>query len=133
MRGGSAPCRRRAQPVAERMDALRVVCTSTPDGRTLVDYALVFGRIREEIVRETVSEGSMSSEGVAVIKPVSPVVVLRARSKGRRRAWTIPKARGRGFMKLVKLYEVPKAENLTDTIIYRRNHREALRGVESDR
>ena len=74
MKSGSAPCRRREQPVEDRIDTLRVVYAF--DDKALMDYTLIFGRIREEVVREVVNEESLSGEGVAVIKPISNVVVL---------------------------------------------------------
>jgi len=70
------PCKRERQPVTERIDALRVYYTFTPDGRSMIDYTLIFGKIKEEIVVETTNEESFSSEGQALIYPTSPVVVL---------------------------------------------------------
>jgi len=70
------PCKREKQPVSEKIDVLMVYYVFTPDGRSLIDYALIFGKIREEIVIETANEESYSSEGRALIHPTSPVVVL---------------------------------------------------------
>jgi len=70
------PCKRERQPVTERIDALRVYYVFTPDGRSMIDYALIFGKIKEEIVVETANEENFSSEGQALILPTSPVVVL---------------------------------------------------------
>jgi hypothetical protein len=70
------PCKREKQPVTEKIDALMVYYVFTPDGRSLIDYALIFGKIKEEIVIETANEESYSSEGKALIHPTSQVVVL---------------------------------------------------------
>jgi len=70
------PCKREPQPIKERIDALRVYYTFTPDGRSMLDYTLIFGKIKEEIVVETKNEESFSSEGQALIYPTSPIVIL---------------------------------------------------------
>jgi hypothetical protein len=75
MKNKGYPCKRERQPITERIDTLMVYYVFTPDGRSLIDYALIFGKIREEIV-EIVNEESMSVEGKALIHPTSPVVVL---------------------------------------------------------
>jgi len=66
-------CKRERQPVEDRIDTLRVVFVF--DDKALMDYTLIFGKIREEVVREVMNE-SLSGEGVTVIKPISNVVVL---------------------------------------------------------
>jgi len=70
------PCKREKQPVSQKIDALMVYYVFTPDGKSLIDYSLIFGKIREEIVIETANEDSYSSEGRALIHPTSPVVIL---------------------------------------------------------
>jgi len=76
MKNKGYPCKREQQPVTERIDALKVYYTFTPDGRSLIDYTLIFGKIKEEIVVETVNEENYSSEGRSIIYPTSPIVVL---------------------------------------------------------
>lgn len=76
MKAKGCPCKREPQPIQERIDALRVYYTFTPDGRSLLDYTLIFGKIKEEIVVETRNEESFSSEGQALIIPTSPIVIL---------------------------------------------------------
>ena len=69
-------CKREKQPITDKLDKLMVYYVFTPDGRSMIYYVPVFGKIREEIVKETMNEEEFSSEGQALIYPTSPVVVL---------------------------------------------------------
>jgi hypothetical protein len=68
------PCKNERQPVEDRIDTLRIYYMF--DGRSMIDYVLIFGKIREEIVRETVNEHELSSEGQTIIYPQSSIVIL---------------------------------------------------------
>ena len=65
-------CKREKQPITDKLDKLMVYYVFTPDGRSMIDYTLIFGKIKEEIVVETTNEESFSSEGQALIYPPSP-------------------------------------------------------------
>jgi len=75
------PCKREKQPVTDRIDKLMVYYVYSIDGGSMIDYTVVFGRVREELVKETVNEEEFSSGGRAVIYPQSPVVVLEVFSQ----------------------------------------------------
>jgi hypothetical protein len=81
MKNKGYPCRREKQPVTEKIDKLMVYYVYSVDGGSMIDYMVVFGRVREELVKETVNEEEFNSEGRAVIYPQSPVVVLEVFSQ----------------------------------------------------
>jgi len=73
-------CKREKQPITDKLDKLMVYYVFTPDGRSMIGYTVIFGRVREIIIKETMKEEEFSSEGRVAIYPQSPVVVLEVAS-----------------------------------------------------